>query len=159
MDNKNSIFRKSSLERISSPDQLNDYIKVESPSVWLILTAIIVLLFGVCFWGIFGTLTTICETSAVVKDGLVTCYVTPEQVVTIAEGMELRLDKMSGTVTSVAEEPVLVTEDFDSYALHLGEQKIGDWVVPVTAQTLADNGTYKAEIITETISPISFLLN
>lgn len=33
MAQNGSIFRKSSLERISSPEQLNDYIRVASPSV------------------------------------------------------------------------------------------------------------------------------
>ena len=39
----NSIFRKKSLDRISSPEQLNDYIRVSTPSVWMVLFAIIIL--------------------------------------------------------------------------------------------------------------------
>ncbi len=42
------LFRKSSIERVSSPEQLNDYIKVSNPGVWMILAAIIALLIGVC---------------------------------------------------------------------------------------------------------------
>ena len=34
-----SIFREKSLKRISSPEQLNDYIKVSQPSVWIALAA------------------------------------------------------------------------------------------------------------------------
>ena len=49
------IFRKKSLERVSSPEQLNDYIRVTTPSVWLILLALIVLLAGMLVWSIFGT--------------------------------------------------------------------------------------------------------
>ena len=44
MDEKTSIFRKKSIARISSPEQLNDYICVSSPSVWLLLAAVAVLL-------------------------------------------------------------------------------------------------------------------
>ena len=40
MDNK--LFRKNSLERVSSPEQLNDYVKVSSPGIWIILAAVIV---------------------------------------------------------------------------------------------------------------------
>ncbi len=43
------LFRKSSIERISSPEQLNEYVRVSSPGVWMVLTAVIVLLAGVCF--------------------------------------------------------------------------------------------------------------
>lgn len=50
-----SIFRKKSLERISSPDQLDDYIRVTTPSVWVALLALIVLLAGILAWTILGT--------------------------------------------------------------------------------------------------------
>ncbi len=49
-----SIFRKKSIERVSSPEQLNDYIRVTTPSVWLILIAIIILIIGTLIWGVFG---------------------------------------------------------------------------------------------------------
>ena len=44
------LFRKSSIDRVSSPEQLNDYIKVTNPGVWLVLAAVIVLLMGACVW-------------------------------------------------------------------------------------------------------------
>ena len=56
------IFRKKSLDRISSPEQLNDYIRVANPGIWMILAAVIILLAGVCVWGIFGHLDTKTET-------------------------------------------------------------------------------------------------
>ncbi len=53
MENK-TIFREKSIDRISSPEQLNDYIKVTTPSVWLVLIAILLLLAGAMVWGICG---------------------------------------------------------------------------------------------------------
>lgn len=50
-----SIFRKKSLDKVSSPEQLNDYIRVTNPSVWLVLLAIILLLVGMLAWSILGT--------------------------------------------------------------------------------------------------------
>ena len=49
-----TIFREKSLKRISSPEQLNDYIKVTTPSVWLILFATFILILGILFWAVFG---------------------------------------------------------------------------------------------------------
>lgn len=49
------LFRKKSLERVSSPEQLDDYIRVTTPSVWLILLALIVLLAGLLVYSICGT--------------------------------------------------------------------------------------------------------
>ena len=56
-ESNESIFRKKSIDKISSPEQLHDYIKVSSPGAWFILIAIIILLFGAIFWGIFGKIT------------------------------------------------------------------------------------------------------
>ncbi|MCR5486259.1 MAG: hypothetical protein K6F35_01880 [Lachnospiraceae bacterium] len=50
-----SIFREKSIERVSSPEQLNDYIHVSGPSVWLVMAAMIIVLLGVLIWSIFGT--------------------------------------------------------------------------------------------------------
>lgn len=50
-----SIFRQKSMDRISSPEQLNDYIRVTTPSVWLVLIAIILLLAGMLAWSVLGT--------------------------------------------------------------------------------------------------------
>ena len=49
-----SIFREKSLERVTSPEQLNDYIKVTSPSVWIILAATLILIIGTLVWAVFG---------------------------------------------------------------------------------------------------------
>ncbi len=49
-----SIFRKKSLERVTSPEQLNDYIKVTTPSVWIILAATLILIIGTLVWAVFG---------------------------------------------------------------------------------------------------------
>jgi hypothetical protein len=53
--NGNSVFRKKSIERISSPEELNDYIRVTTPSVWLVMAALILLLVGMLAWSVFGT--------------------------------------------------------------------------------------------------------
>ena len=52
-----SIFRKSSIDKVSSPEKLDDYIRVTTPGVWLTLAAIIILLAGAVIWGTMGELT------------------------------------------------------------------------------------------------------
>ena len=57
MENKESqesIFREKSIDRISGPESLNDYMRVTSPSVWIALLALVVLLAGMLAWSIFG---------------------------------------------------------------------------------------------------------
>ena len=43
---ENGLFRKKSMERISSPEELHDYMRVTSPRLWMILGAIVALLVG-----------------------------------------------------------------------------------------------------------------
>ncbi len=155
----NSIFRKSSLDRVSSPEQLNDYIKVARPSVWLILGTVIALLIGVCVWGVFGTLTSTMDAVAVVKDGTATCYVTTEEAKNLTPGMEVQLGDSTGSIALVAPEPVEITDDFDPYVRYLGGMKTGEWVVLVMVDLSVPDGTYMARIVLETINPISFVLN
>lgn len=51
-----SVFRKKSLDQINSPEQLDDYIRVTTPSVWIVLLALVVLLVGILAWSIFGSI-------------------------------------------------------------------------------------------------------
>ena len=56
-----NLFRKSSIDRVNSPEQLNEYIRVANPGVWLILAAVVALLVGVVIWGVWGTIETTVE--------------------------------------------------------------------------------------------------
>ena len=47
------LFRKKSLEKNASPDQLKDYIRVPAPGIWMVLTAVILLSAGIGIWGFF----------------------------------------------------------------------------------------------------------
>ena len=53
----NSVFRKKSLERISSPEQINDYIRVITPGMWILLIVIVLLIVAGIAWGLCVTLT------------------------------------------------------------------------------------------------------
>ena len=50
------LFRKKSIEKVSTPEQLNDYIRVTTPSVWVVLIATALLLAGMLVWGVFGSI-------------------------------------------------------------------------------------------------------
>ena len=48
------LFKKSNMEKISSPEQLHNYVRVANPGLWMVLSAIVVLLTGVIVWGFIG---------------------------------------------------------------------------------------------------------
>lgn len=53
-----SVFRKVSLERLSSPEQLDQLMQVTNPTGWLALAAMIVLLVAATVWGFYGSIPT-----------------------------------------------------------------------------------------------------
>ena len=50
-----SIFRQQSLDQINGPEELKDYVRVTTPSVWIVLTAVTLLVVGILGWCLFGT--------------------------------------------------------------------------------------------------------
>lgn len=128
-----SIFRKSSIERVSSPEQLNDYIKVTNPGVWLVLGAVIALLIGACVWGVTGRLETTVSVPTVVSDG--------EARLFLEEGRQVDPD---ATVVISGKE----------YALGPVSES-GAYLISVDLP----DGDYQATVVTERISPLSFVLN
>ncbi len=66
------LFRKSSIERLSSPEQLDKSIVVTSPMSWTVLIGIALII--VCFvaWAICGTMPTTLEARGIVSNGIYT---------------------------------------------------------------------------------------
>lgn len=155
------IFRKKSIERVSSPEQLNDYIRVSNPSVWMTLAAIIVLLVGVCVWGVLGRLETKINAAALAEDGLIVCYVKEADAGKIENGMLVRIGGKEFTVEDISETPVAVVqgEKFSEYLLHVGNLQAGEWVYEVILDGNLTDGIYSAEIVVDSVSPLSFVLN
>ena len=157
---EHSVFRSSSIERVSSPEQLNDYIKISKPSIWMVLIAAIVFLAGVVIWGIFGTLTTSLEAVGVVHNGDMICYVSADDIGKLKEGMEVLIGDNAGMVYAVPKSsPIQIDQSFDAYTMYLGGFEAGDFVCPVQVRISASEGIYPVKIITEKLSPISFILN
>lgn len=52
------IFRKVALERLSSPEQLDQLMQVTNPRGWLALAALVTLLLAAIVWGVMGSIPT-----------------------------------------------------------------------------------------------------
>lgn len=154
-----SIFRRKSMDKISSPEQMNDYIRVANPSVWMILAAIIVLLIGVCVWGMYGQLDTKLQTGGICEDGKLTCYVSEADFGKVQAGMTVAVGEKEYTVSSVAKASVRLDGSTDAYLIHLAGLGEGDWAyaVVVDAPDL-QNGTYSVSVIIERVRPLDFVL-
>lgn len=124
--------------RISSPDQLTDYLHVTNTRVWIILVTVIVLLAGLFAWTAIGVLESTAEVSINVQNGIARAFVTGQKPITIAEGMTVR-------------------EGGREYSVEAIEQVENGWQAGVFHTDRAD-GFYNGVIITDSIRPIDFLL-
>ncbi len=64
-----TVFRDKAIERISSPDLLNDYVRLSDPGVWFVLAAITALLTGACIFGVFGHIDSTVPGVGIAKNG------------------------------------------------------------------------------------------
>ncbi len=135
-NNQQTIFRKETMDRISSPDQLTDYLRVTNPGVWMLLLAVLVLLAGLMAWSTVGTLETKAPAQLVVEDYRARIYVSGPG--SVEAGMPLRIDSNEYTIASV---------DQDEYGRTIA-----------FAEVALPDGAYSGEIILEEVHPISFLL-
>lgn len=194
----NNVFRKKSLDRISSPEQLNSYIKVSNPSIWLILSALIIIIVSVAIWSVSGNITTMVSANAIVKssedtpDTLI-CYVLPEKASNIKKNMEVNIcglyasdnryvtGKISNVIDAKVSRNELGSISPDAWSSEMLIPDYVEYVVPVVIKInkdssssdgynwvdndvgdssfITENNICKVDIITESVSPISFLLN
>ena len=153
------LFRKKSIDRVSSPEQLNEYIRVSNPGVWMILVAIVILLVGVCVWGVFGRLDTTLSTVAISNEGETTVYLKEADLSSVEKGMRVRIGDNEYEITYISAQPIAVDSSFSDYALHVGGLQIGEWVYELSIGGQLQGGVHSAEIVTESVSPMSFILN
>ncbi len=165
----NTLFRKSSLDSISSPEQLNDYIKVSNPSIWMVLAALFILLASVFVWGFTGSLPTTVRAKGVVLQGGVQCYISAEDAAKITVGQKASFSKtgdstFQGQVSGVGNVPLSAAEitrelDRDYLAQVLVQ---GEFAVKITiasdSSEWSDGTLLDVSIVTDSVKPIQFLL-
>lgn len=154
--------RKQEGKRVSSPEQMNEYIRVARPGTWLLLIAVALLLAGFCVWAFCGRLKTCVPAGVVVKGGSLTGYVADDSAEQIRAGETLRVGGKTYTVAAVSGEPQEIDELFPAYLAHLSDFQDGDWVRSFSAEPEAEpagDGMYRADVVVESVSPVSFLWN
>jgi len=155
---ENGLFRKKSLERISSPEELHDYMRVTSPRLWMLLGAITALLVGFIVYASTATM----ENTMPIK-----VKVSQYELETDADG---EVEYMTGLKAHL---PHTMKDQVDSNMMvRIGriEAKIAYVGVgenetiflnidPGMDYVPLEEGEYDAELVLESTTPISFLWN
>ena len=136
--------------KITSPEELHDYIHVTGPKLWVLLTMIIILLVSLFF--LASTIkmeNTLNARVNIVDDGetghssTLECTLTDERKDLVRAGMKVRVAGEEGTVRMIVQDgdSVFVTITLDRENAKLKE------------------GFYDAKIVLESTTPVSFLLD
>ena len=160
-----SIFNERAAQKLRSPDDLDKYIKVTNPSVWVVLAACAALLAGLLAWGFFGSVSTSVTTTALNTGQEVLCFLDADVVAQVKEGdpaniggTPMRVAKVNNTPLSRSEAWEVVESDYLVAAL-LTE---GDWGYAVffegDASNLDTGIPLTCTITTEQIVPISLII-
>lgn len=156
------LFREKTMEKVTSPEQLNDYIRVTSPGVYLTLGAVLVFLVCLCVWSAVGMLDITVETKGLADGSVIYCYLDEEDVQYVQEGMAVRTEAGEGTVKRVSEIP----DDYGTMAQRLGGESIvhalhiqdGAWGYLVeVSQERPSEGLTEVSIVTDRVSPLSYM--
>ena len=111
---KKDLFRKESIEHISSPDELHDYMRVTSPKLWMLLSAILVLLAGFIFYASTAQMESTLSLKLQSMYGLLTADIPVEQLDIIKMHMPVRVSGMTGYVSEISQDTRLrLTIAFD----------------------------------------------
>ena len=138
---KKELFREKSLQKLNAPEQLDEYIRVSRPSVWLLLIAIIIFLIGVCVWGFAGQVESTVDVVVCVVGEETYGYVSEADAGVVEVG---QIVEFSGEQSDILE----ITP----------EGELGYLCMMTPVHTLPD-GVYMGQIVLQTYHPISFVMN
>ena len=145
---EDKMFRKNAMDHISSPEELHDYIHVTSPRLWMLLTAILVLLVGFIIYAAAATINESVPVKLKVENAgdrtAVYGELSSSYKDRIKPGMKVSLSGEEGVISSVNDaDNGMVTVICDMGEPHL----------------MLPDGEYDAGITVESIKPLSFLWN
>ena len=151
-------------EKITSPEQLNDYIHVTTPGAWLILSSILIFLAGFLFWIFTGQLE-VSFSSYIYTDGEASlAFISPDNASKLKKGMAVRIadSGIRGTVEQVASVTTPYREILElvgeTNALMMGIND-SDKLIRVAMRIKdAPEKVSRAVYVVDTVKPVSFVL-
>ncbi|GEM_PF-1113683 len=152
------VFRKKSLDRVSSPDELDKYVKTTTPSLWLLLGSIVVILVGIIVWSCLGRIESNSIIGCKVQSHNASAYIKETDYEKIGDETYIKVDDRVYEIASISG-PSLAGESSDRFLMQAASIADGEWYYTVSFETELADGEYKGKAVFETISPITFIIN
>ena len=152
-----TVFRDKSIERISSPEQLNDYVRLTDPGVWFVVAAIMIILVGTVIFGVTGHIDSSVPGVCISDGSGAVCLVKSKYGDRFTDDMHVQVNSAEYSVLLKNTKPVSIDQTIDSYALFAGDMELSEWVYEIEVEGDVPEGIYEARLVTERISPLSFI--
>lgn len=152
------LFRKESLRRISSPEQLGAYLRVPGAGGWALLAAIVLLLAGAVVWAVWGRLEVSSPGAGSCQNGTITCLVSAETAGQLTDQSRLVVEEREYSF-AVDSQPVLVSDETNGYLLKAAGLQPGQWAYALQAQVPLEDGIYDVQLLVDRFRPLSLLWN
>ena len=163
-DDRSSMFTQKASEKLRSPDDLDEYVRVTNPSVWVVLAACAVLLIGLFAWGFLGTAATSAGATGAYVKGEAVCFLPADEASKVHVGDDanvggelMQVESISTVPVSRAEAREIVGNDY------LANTLVGaDWTYVVRFAGDGEPGLTEGipigiSITTDNIAPITLI--
>lgn len=99
-----AIFNQKSIKHISSPEQLGDYLHVTTPTVWIVLAAVILLVTSLFVWSSVTAMESYAAGTAEVRNGVLTLtFADEEKAENVKAGMNVQIGDYRAPVLTVGQ--------------------------------------------------------
>ena len=134
------IFNQKSIDRISSPEQLGDFLQVTTPAIWSVLAAVLLLLGSLLVWSSVTTVESYAAGTAEVRDSVLTLTFDDAKK---AENVQVGMNVKTG--------------DYETPVLSVGQN--GDGTLFAVAKADLPDGAYEARVGYRSTQIIKMLFN
>ena len=156
---KKELYRKKSLEKISSPEKIDGCIRAVNVRLWIVAAACMLVHLSLLLWGVFGKVEITQRAVTVCQNGAAVCFVDEGQIDEISDDTEFRIGGRPYTHGEISARPEKACDAMSEYAAHVGLYDENQWVYAAVLRADLDDGVYETEVVTQSISPILLLTN
>lgn len=153
------LFRKTCLDNLKTPDQLEDYVRIVGTGNWLVLWAVFLLVLGLLVWGLTANLETSIDVAISVRNGNFTGYVKDDDLSKIERNQIVKISSRETSVDYVSQYPVKIDEKTNEYLRKLGHLMVDEWVYEIHGKVDLPDGVYESSVVIGSVKPVQFLLN
>ena len=126
----------------------------------MILVTVVVLLIGVCIWGVFGRIQATTRAAVVTENGKSICMVPDAALAGVLEYRTVNIQGEQRELQPDVLEPQVISDSTNVYIMLSGGLKVGDIVYPISlSQPLEEDGIETGVLVTEVLSPMDLFFN